>query len=72
MSGRSVLRPLPALTPLDNLHNEFKKVPTSILQRDDVAIILPLAFFDLGQFLTFCLELSSCIRLHVPLSLSHA
>lgn len=64
MSGRPVLRSFAHSHPLDNLHNEFKKVPASILQRNDVAIVLPLVFFDLGQFLSFCLELSSCIRLY--------
>ena len=67
MSGRPVLALLAHSHSLDNLHTEFKKVPASILQRDDVAIILPLAFFDLGQFLSFCLELSSCIRLYASL-----
>ena len=39
------------------------RVPRALLDRDDVAIVLPLVFFDLGQFLTFCQELSSCIKL---------
>ena len=56
---------------LDTLYNEFASLSPKILRRDDVAIILPLVFYDLGMVLNQCRELSQCVKVFVVLSACH-
>lgn len=54
---------------IESLYDSFNALSSKVLNREDVAIILPLIFFDLGVVLPQCRELSSCIKLFELFSL---
>ena len=51
-------------SPVESLFDSMMALDPKILNNDNVAVIIPVFFFDLGSILPQCTSLSSCIHLY--------